>query len=103
MVHKYSILQLVETGSPITRDKMFMPWDFVKNKFDINEYQKVYEGEIEGGNSEHFILEDLFSIFNVNHPEDFKGHSLSVSDVVELDGKLWYCDSYCWHKIEEEK
>ena len=68
-----------------------------------NEYQKVYEGEIEGGNSEYFILEDLFSIFNVNHPEDFKGHSLSVSDVVELDGKLWYCDSYCWHKIEEEK
>ena len=29
-------------------------------------------------------LEELFIQFNVNHPADFKGHSLSVSDVIAL-------------------
>ena len=30
------------------------------------------------------VLEELFIQFNVNHPADFKGHSLSVSDVIAL-------------------
>ena len=29
-------------------------------------------------------LEDLYRIFNVEHPHDFSGHSLSVSDIVAL-------------------
>ncbi len=27
-------------------------------------------------------LESIFAMFNINRPEDFKGHSLSVSDVI---------------------
>ena len=30
------------------------------------------------------MLEDLYTKFNIQHPEDFRGHSLSVSDIVAL-------------------
>ena len=29
-------------------------------------------------------MEDLYHIFNVEHPQDFTGHSLSISDIVAL-------------------
>jgi len=32
-------------------------------------------------------LEDIYRRFNIDHPEDFRGHSLSVSDVVVLHDK----------------
>ncbi|MGN8921632.1 YodL domain-containing protein [Lachnospiraceae bacterium HCP28S3_F9] len=43
-------------------------------------------------------LDELYSIFNQNHPDDFKGHSMSVSDVVIVnrdgDIKAFYVDSF---------
>ena len=30
------------------------------------------------------ILEELFQVFNLSSPQDFEGHSLSVSDVIAL-------------------
>lgn len=62
----------------------FMRYDSLE-KFqgskDVNSsiYDKVYEGSIDGSS-----LEDIYKTFNYNHPEDFKGHSLSVSDIVEI-------------------
>lgn len=33
-------------------------------------------------------------------PEDFTGHSMSVSDIVEdPDGRLWFCDSFGWREV----
>ena len=43
-------------------------------------YTLVYSGELKEGMS----LEDIYTQFNVDHPADFTGHSLSVSDVVVL-------------------
>ena len=42
-------------------------------------YDRVYEADVDC-----FNLEDVFKLFNLNHPADFTGHSLSVSDVVEV-------------------
>ena len=39
-------------------------------------------------------------MFNLNHPEDYKGHSLSVSDLLEVNGKFYYCDAYSWEEID---
>jgi len=97
MEHKYSILQLKDVHNP----KMFMWFDYVNEKLggvDINEYTKTYEGTIEG-NDIISMLEELFEIFNIRHPEDFHGHSLSVSDIVILDDIIWYCDSTGWQEI----
>lgn len=38
-------------------------------------------------------LEALFEKFNHDRPEDFNGHSLSVSDVVVLEDKACYADA----------
>lgn len=63
-------------------------------------YNKVYEGNVEAKN-----LEDVFYIFNMNRPQDFKGHSLSVSDVVETTDettgakKWYYCDDFGFPEI----
>lgn len=42
-------------------------------------YDMVYEGEVDCAG-----LEDVFQMFNLDHPEGYKGRSLSVSDVVEV-------------------
>jgi len=80
-------------------DYSFEWWDWAKEKFSLNDYEVVYEGEIQGDDP-NVVLEELFEIFNIRHPEDFRGHSLSVSDVVELDGVNYYCDSTGWVTLE---
>ena len=62
-------------------------------KIDSSIYDCVFDGEIDGS-----TLEDAFATFNFDHPDGFKGRSMSVSDVLvtELeDGKLaaYFCDS----------
>ena len=81
-------------------DYRFMDYDFaIKNGFDINDYETVYEGETGPETNVYLVLEDLFTIFNIERPEDFKGHSLSTSDIVELDGVNYYCDFVGWKKL----
>ena len=74
----------------------------ILNKMGIaptrEKYNKVYAGETEDGDT-HTILERIFRKFNIGRPSDFRGHSLSVSDVVELDGVFYYCDSFCFKSI----
>lgn len=66
-----------------------------------DEYNKVYEGTTENNKekTDEEILEILFEIFNVTRPSDFKGHSLSVGDIVVLDKQAYICDSFGWNKI----
>ena len=45
----------------------------------IKNYEAVYDGELDTND-----LEAIYSKFNMDHPVGFKGHSLSISDVVEL-------------------
>ena len=49
------------------------------------------------------MLESLFSRFNMERPQDFRGHSLSVSDVIALNqgGKTecYYTDSFGFYKL----
>ncbi len=42
-------------------------------------YDKVYESEVDCTD-----LEAVFEKFNMDHPEDYRGRSLSVSDIVEV-------------------
>lgn len=80
----------------------FMDYDYAQNNgFNLDDYKVVYEGDIEVSDdqSTHNCLEKLFTKFNLTRPEGFKGHSLSVSDIVELDGFNYYCDSCGWRKL----
>lgn len=99
MKHNYSIHQL-KCSNP----KAFLHYNIVVSNLggvDFNEYKQVYAGEIYSDNpNPEAVLEILFTKFNVNHPAGFKGHSLSVSDIVVLDGVKYYCDSFGWKTIE---
>lgn len=69
-----------------------------------DDYELVYEG-IVGEFRGNATLEALFTQFNTDHPEDFTGHSLSVSDVVviSIDGKdtAYFCDSMGFTEMPE--
>ena len=77
-----------------------------KNGVQLNhdDYELVYEGEV-GEFRGNATLEALYTQFNTKHPEDFRGHSLSVSDVIviSVDGKdtAYFCDSFGFTEMPE--
>lgn len=59
-------------------------------------YLPVFNGEIEASpQPDEFrtlsILERVFQIFNLEHPAGYCGRSLSVGDVIKLEGKYYLC------------
>ena len=64
-----------------------------------NNYDVVFDGELETND-----LESIYTKFNMDHPTDFKGHSLSISDVVELydenSSEFYYVDQFGFKAIE---
>lgn len=86
-------------------EKLFVSWDDLNkySKFDISQYKKVYEDEVTEMTDLFYMLESIFRKFNHRYPSDFYGHSLSVSDVVNVDGINYYCDSYGWVNTETGK
>jgi len=80
-------------------------WDWAKDEFNLNDYDLVYVGETDDHENDNDVLEKLFVKFNINHPEDFRGHSLSVSDVVKLirgDKEVYYyCDAHDWVDVTD--
>lgn len=61
-----------------------------KDEVQLNheDYELVYEGEIVDFKS-NATLEAIYTQFNTNHPEDFRGRSLSVSDVIITAAIKW--------------
>ena len=87
-----------DSGSPAGRI-MFMEYDFAqKYGWDESLYNLVWEGDVPTDN-----LEEIYMTFGNNYegtrPTDFKGHTLSMSDVVVADGKAYYCDTVGWTEI----
>ena len=69
-----------------------------------DDYELMYEGEV-GEFRGNATLEALFAQFNNDRPDDFLGHSLSVSDVIVIhtDGKdtAYFCDSFGFTEMPE--
>lgn len=89
----YSIFQLKEGAD----EGLFLSYRSAKKqglKIDKSNYELVYIGE----NYSDYSLDELYEAFNIHHPLDFCGHSLSVSDVITYkhsDGsaEAYYVDS----------
>lgn len=99
---RYGIYQLKDSAE--TRDIRFMDMDYLEKEgipVSRENYTLVYTGELTEGMS----LEDIYTKFNIDHPADFAGHSLSVSDVVVMhqDGEntSHYVDSVGYREILE--
>ena len=77
----------------------FKHYERAKNVLDLNDYEVVYEGELDYPEMPN-ALEELFEIFNNKRPKDFEGRSMSISDIVEIDGKNYYCDFVGWVELK---
>lgn len=70
---------------------------------NIDHYEVVYIAPLPIHTNRSTFLESVFEKFNLDHPEDFKGHSLSVSDIVAIreNGAVscYYCDSICFQEL----
>ena len=81
----------------------FMNMRFIEShsmQIKKEDYKLVYVGELLGNMS----LDDIFERFNIDRPEDFRGHSLSVSDIVVLnDGEkvtAHFVDSISFEQLD---
>ena len=81
----------------------FMNMRFIEShgmQIKKEDYKLVYVGDLSGNMS----LEDIFERFNIDRPEDFRGHSLSVSDIVVLnDGEkvtAHFVDSISFEQLD---
>ena len=98
----YEIYQLVDNES--ARETRFSSLHSLQKrglKVEPANYEKVYSGKLKQGEN----LETLYERFNIHHPDDFTGHSLSVSDVVVLkrneERHAYYCDDIGFPEIPE--
>ena len=64
-------------------------------------YDLVYSGsldEFEDSNK----LEAIYTKFNLDRPESFKGHSISVSDIIVMNNEANYVDSYGFVDVSDK-
>ena len=103
------ILQM-DINNEKTHGIIYRDYDWIKDEFDINLYSVVYEdndfNHINPLTNEPYkestieLCDYLFTIFNIGKkPESYKGHSLSVSDIIELDGVKYYVDGIGFTKL----
>ena len=98
----FSIYQLKRGDE--TRDFRFEPYDRLQATglaVDPANYDLIYTAPL----APDMSLDDIFTRFNIDHPADFKGHSLSVSDVVVLhqagQDTAHYVDSVGYQQVPE--
>ena len=96
----YEIWQLKDT--PENRPILFTDYAFASlYRLTESRYDKVYEAPA-GPDTD--TLDKLYTKFNIDHPADFKGHSMSMSDVVVLNDNgqrtAWYCDSFGFRQLD---
>jgi len=83
MADSYCIFQLQDSAADIR----FMNMQYLQEHGIVpnaDNYIAVYSGELRYAGDTESKLDGLYQTFNMNRPEDFTGHSLSVSDIVAL-------------------
>jgi len=84
----------------------FLWYEFTQvraGRIDPSIYNVVFSGDVECD-----TLNGVFDLFNMPElPEDYRGHSLSVSDVIEvcertegpLEPGFYFCDTVGWRRL----
>lgn len=98
----YGVYQIMDDG--VSGKLKYMNMNFLKGKGEHPKregYLLVYAAELVRTD----IWDDIFTRFNIKHPKDFYGHSLSVSDVVVIRKqgicRAFYVDSVDFTEIPE--
>ncbi|MDO4649861.1 MAG: YodL domain-containing protein [Eubacteriales bacterium] len=100
---RYSIYQL-NHDKPQTHALSFASYSEVQKMgiaVDPKNYACVYYDTLKPGET----LDSIYERFNLYHPADFRGHSLSVSDVIVLHQSgvdtAYYVDSFGFKQVPE--
>ena len=98
----YGIYQLARREE--TMDLRFEPFDRLQatgHTVDRANYELVYTAQL----TKDMTLGGIWEKFNIDRPDDFKGHSLSVSDIVVLhqngENTAHYVDSIGFQQVPE--
>nr|WP_313129516.1 YodL domain-containing protein [Anaerocolumna sp.] len=90
------------------RDYRFEGLDWLKSRellVERDNYNFVYTEPFTQYANQRDRLEEIWERFNNDHPADFKGHSLSVSDIVAIKQNgvvtYHYCDSYDFKELSK--
>ena len=101
-VDAFALFQLKNT--PENKDLLFESYDrLTKQGHSVNQdnYDQVYTGALFAGET----LDSIYERFNLHHPDDFRGHSLSVSDVIVIHkdnrDQAYYVDSFGFKQVPE--
>ena len=66
-------------------------------RIDPSIYKTIFNGNVDAQD-----LEDVFAVLNFSQPVGYNGHSLSVSDIVEIEGSgCFYCDSFGFQELKD--
>ena len=98
--YQYEIFQ-----TNVEQEFAFMKWD-VATRFgwSFEFYRSLWMGK-EEARDDMDLLDYLYEVFNEHRPDGFKGHSLSVSDVIkvrlidDVEPRYYYCDTFGWKDI----
>ena len=98
----FNIYQVNTDHSEEASRRLFTGFDRIGGQVDATMYKKVYVGD----HPELKTLEDIFQRFNLGRVPTLQGHSLSVSDVVEVledtdkvSKGCYFCDSIGWRVV----
>ena len=102
----YAILQLRFTEE--TAYERFESMDGLRRQGkqpDIDHYEVVYVAPLLPYKDLNTMLEQTYKKFNIDHPADFRGHSLSVSDIIAIRQNgivsCHYVDSIGFQTLQE--
>ena len=92
-------VNVFQLNKVFSKEYAFMPYDFVSSKTNIRSamYDKVYSCTF----PKETTLDDMYRIFNIEHPADYKTRSLSVSDVLQVNDKFYYVDSIGYAELTD--
>lgn len=94
-----TILQ-IDSKSENAHYKMFSSLSMLKAlslQFNKNDYKVVFNGTMDVDDAE-----DVYRRLQGTKPNGYKGHSLSVSDIVYMDGKYMFCDLFGFVDVSDK-
>lgn len=85
---------------------MFLSLANLEEQFGKEIDPEIYD-EVWSGPSEWIGLEEVYMAFNADTlPDDFRGHRLSVSDIVKMQSddctNFYYCNDIGWKRINPQ-
>lgn len=95
--YKIKIYQINESKAA---HKLYQGFD--GQPISMSDYKLVYESVHKSTVTDtNKVLNEVYQSYNISKPEDFKGHSLSVSDIVLLNGIPYFVDRFGFKKIDD--